>query len=398
MANWKLRRIGDCFDVRISGVDKVIAKDEIPVRLCNYVDVYHNRLIKSSLSFSLGSVTEAERERFTLNRNDVVITKDSETPDDIAVPAFVPQNMPEVVCGYHLALLRPDPEIVDGQFFAYALQTAENRHYFFTLANGVTRFGLTQGSILNAQLLMPCLAEQKAIAKTLSSWDCAIELTEELIVAKQKLKHSFMQRTLTGPTAPQTILNSVLRRYCDPVDVELTTAYRQIGIRSHGKGIFHKERVTGKSLGNKRVYYVKPGCFTFNVVFAWEQAVARTTSDETGMIASHRFPMYEPFEDRVDVDYLLYFFKTKRGKHLLGLASPGGAGRNRTLSQDAFMKLKIPLPKIEEQRRVAKLLSTADLEIEVLEKFREFYSKQKKGLMQQLLTGKTRVKLPKGAA
>ncbi|WP_019488072.1 hypothetical protein [Kamptonema formosum] len=65
--------------------------------------------------------------------------------------------------------------------------------------------------------------------------------------------------------------------------------YKQIGIRSHGKGIFHKEAVTGRELGNKRVYWVHPNAFVVNIVFAWEQAVALTSSDENGFIASHRF-------------------------------------------------------------------------------------------------------------
>ena len=124
-------------------------------------------------------------------------------------------------------------------------------------------------------------------------------------------------------------LGSVLERVSCPVIPDVL--YREIGIRSHGKGIFHKKPVLGKSLGNKRVFEVHGDCFVVNIVFAWEQAVARTTSNEVGMIASHRFPMYRPVDGLCDVDFLLYYFKTKKGKYLLELASPGGAGRNKTL-------------------------------------------------------------------
>jgi type I restriction enzyme, S subunit len=121
-----------------------------------------------------------------------------------------------------------------------------------------------------------------------------------------------------------------LVRYVNPVDVQLDTEYKQIGIRSHGKGIFHKEPVTGRELGNKRVYWVHSEAFTINIVFAWEQAVALTSDAEKGFIASHRFLMFLPKQNRADLKFILLFFLRKRGKSLLGLASPGGAGRNKT--------------------------------------------------------------------
>ena len=79
-------------------------------------------------------------------------------------------------------------------------------------------------------------------------------------------------------------LSSFLRRVNDPVTVDPTSMYREIGIRSHGKGIFHKEPTIGKNLGDKRVFKVHPDCFVFNVVFAWEQAIAKTTDNEREMI------------------------------------------------------------------------------------------------------------------
>jgi len=267
-----------------------------------------------------------------------------------------------------------------------------------TQSTGSTFPSIDKKSLCNLDILIAPIEERSRIGELLAVWSRSIKLLDKLIRAKSTRKERLMKAVLSRGQTLGIRLGCTLRRVNNPVSVDTNHLYREIGIRSHGKGVFHKGEVTGESLGNKRVYHVKPGCFTFNVVFAWEQAVARTTEKETGMIASHRFPMYEPLDDRVDIDYLLYFFKTKRGKHLLGLASPGGAGRNRTLSQDAFMKLKIPLPDIEEQRRVANLLKAADREIELLEALRDSYVKQKRGLMQQLLTGKIRVEITEGVA
>lgn len=187
------------------------------------------------------------------------------------------------------------------------------------------------------------------------------------------------------------ILEDCLSRVERPVEVNPNQLYTQIGIRSHGKGLFYKEPVTGSVLGNKAVFWIEPDCFIVNIVFAWEQAVGKTTQSEVGMIGSHRFPMYRPVNDRVDVDYLIYYFLTKRGTDILEAASPGGAGRNKTLGQDRFLKSKIILPPIEEQRKIAAILTSQDRVIELKEKLLAEKQRQKKYLMQQLLTGKKRL-------
>lgn len=181
-------------------------------------------------------------------------------------------------------------------------------------------------------------------------------------------------------------LSDCLARVERPVNVVQDKHYTQIGIRSHGKGVFHKESVTGAKLGNKAVYWVEPDCFVLNIVFAWEQAFGKTTASEAGMIASHRFPMYRPKDNLVDIDYLISFFMTKKGKDILEAASPGGAGRNRTLGQVSFLNSVITLPPIAEQRKVAEILSAQDRVIELKTKLLEEKKRLKKYLCQVLLS------------
>ncbi len=187
------------------------------------------------------------------------------------------------------------------------------------------------------------------------------------------------------------VIGDCLRRVENPVKVEPNKLYTQIGIRSHGKGLFFKEPVTGTALGNKSVFWIEPDCFIVNIVFAWEQAIGKTTQSEVGMIGSHRFPMYRPIDNRVDIDYLIFYFLTKRGTNILEAASPGGAGRNKTLGQERFLKSKIILPPIEEQRKISAILITRDKVIELKEKLLAEKQRQKKYFMQQLLSGKKRL-------
>lgn len=180
-------------------------------------------------------------------------------------------------------------------------------------------------------------------------------------------------------------IGDCLERVERPVDVQANKLYTQIGIRSHGKGLFYKEPVTGAELGNKAVFWIEPNCFILNIVFAWEQAIGKTTQAEEGMIGSHRFPMYRPINNRVDTDYLIYYFLTKRGREILEAASPGGAGRNKTLGQDRFLKSKIVLPPLAEQRKIAKILATQDRVIELKKKLLEETKKRKKALLKMLM-------------
>lgn len=181
--------------------------------------------------------------------------------------------------------------------------------------------------------------------------------------------------------------NEVLTASRSPVVVNKGSQYREIGIRSHGKGIFHKEPVSGADLGDKRVFWVEPDCLVFNIVFAWERAVAVTSAAEKGMIASHRFPMFRPaFAGAVDVEFLRRFFVTDRGAQLLADASPGGAGRNRTLNQKFLAETPLPLPPLPEQRKIAAILSAVDEVIEKTEAVIQSLQALKKAMMQELLT------------
>ena len=175
-----------------------------------------------------------------------------------------------------------------------------------------------------------------------------------------------------------------LKRVERPVEVKSDEMYTQIGIRSHGKGLFYKEPVNGKTLGSKSVFWIEPDCFVLNIVFAWEQAIGKTTQKEVGMIGSHRFPMYRPINERVDIDYLISYLMTKRGKDILEAASPGGAGRNRTLGQDRFMNSKIVLPTLTEQKKIASILTMQDKIIELEQQKIEEIKKAKRFFLEKM--------------
>lgn len=181
-------------------------------------------------------------------------------------------------------------------------------------------------------------------------------------------------------------------RHKQPVALANGQTYTEIGIRSWGKGIFHKSAKSVEDIGEKKVFWLDKNLFILNIVFAWEQAVAQTTEAEIGKIASHRFPMFRVKESRAVLSYLLYKFLTPRGKYLLELASPGGAGRNKTLGQKEFDRLKLFLPHVSEQQKIADFLTAVDSKINQLTEKHRLLKEYKKGVMQQLFSQKIRFK------
>ena len=194
---WQRVRLGEVADVAFSGVDKRTVEGELPVQLCNYTDVFYNRRIHVDMDLMDATATDSEKDKWTLRKGDVLFTKDSETPDEIGIPAFVPNEMPGVLCGYHLGLARPRKSIVDGAFLAATLTSSESRKQFARIANGVTRFGLTLDATKALHILLPPLPEQRAIAAVLDSIDDAIEGAEAVISATEGLRDALLHDLLT---------------------------------------------------------------------------------------------------------------------------------------------------------------------------------------------------------
>ncbi|MGR5406275.1 restriction endonuclease subunit S [Vibrio mediterranei] len=195
---WEDKYLNDFSKVIVSPVDKKTVEGEIPVELCNYTDVYYNTNITQKLTFMKATAKQSEIDKFTLEVDDVIITKDSETPGDIAVPALVSEDLNGVVCGYHLAIVRTDKQQADGAFINYLFSMPKTRYYFFTLATGATRFGLSIGGINKAHFCLPPLSEQQKIASVLTAADKEIGVLKAKLAHFKQEKKALMQKLLTG--------------------------------------------------------------------------------------------------------------------------------------------------------------------------------------------------------
>jgi len=167
-AHWEVRRLRNIVELRVSNVDKHSKEEELPVRLCNYTDVYKNREIKTGMAFMVATATPDEITAFCLQIDDVLITKDSEDWKDIGVPSLVTSTSDDLVCGYHLAILRPKKSSIIGSYLACSMGSRPVVLQMNVSANGVTRYGLSHNAIKNIILPVPPIDEQSSIAKFIS--------------------------------------------------------------------------------------------------------------------------------------------------------------------------------------------------------------------------------------
>lgn len=194
----KLRYISKSFP---SNVDKHSKVNEKVVRLCNYTDVYKNEFITSNMDFMEATANDEQVQKFSLRKDDLIITKDSETADDIAQPALVIEDLTNVICGYHLAIIRPKNEIF-GSYLLRQLQTKIFNIQFEICANGITRVGLGTTDLRNAKFLIPPFEEQQLIAEFLENQstkiDKAISLQQTQIEKLKEYKATLIDSAVTG--------------------------------------------------------------------------------------------------------------------------------------------------------------------------------------------------------
>ena len=204
-AHWVVTRLKSFATVQPSNVDKKSKEGEENVRLCNYVDVYYNEMIDKRIDFMSATATSEQVRRFSLQSGDVLITKDSETWTDIAVPAVVSEDLPGVLCGYHLAHIRPGQHC-NGGFLSRLFAAIGPRDQYHISANGITRFGLTGDSIRVGVFALPPVPEQRAIAAFLdretARIDTLVEKKERLIELLQEKRSALISHAVTRGLDP----------------------------------------------------------------------------------------------------------------------------------------------------------------------------------------------------
>jgi type I restriction enzyme S subunit len=361
-AHWEVKRLKYVASARISKLD-VKPDDAVYVGL-EHVEPWTGRLLLENQPETVDSVVGSFR------AGDVLFGKLRPYLAKVARPDF------DGVCTSEILPLRPVPGCSQS-YVMYELLNAPYIHWLDSLTYGTKMPRVSPEQVASSFVGLPPLPEQRAIAAFLdretARIDALVAKKERLIALLEEQRTALITRAVTkglDPTVqisgtgsivfPQIPvgwelrkLRRLLTRVKRPITVDPDSEYREIGIRSWGKGIFHKDAVRGALLEDKSVFSIEPGDFVLNIVFAWEGAVAVATEAERGMVGSHRFPTFRCSEE-VELDYLLMLFQTEHGRALMEVNSPGAAGRNKTIRVDQFLDELVPLPPVAQQREIVR--------------------------------------------
>ena len=242
-----------------------------------------------------------------------------------------------------------DPEQCDPAFMGWLVRSSPFIELCKAASEGTTnRVRIKEDRFLNQQISLPPLAEQQALVVRL---DALAEKTRQLGAhldaverdAEHLLALRFRDAIANAPLRTMAEVAPLVRR---EQSIDLNGSYPELGIRSFGKGTFHKPPLSGGDVGTKRLYSIEPGDLLFSNVFAWEGAIAIAQPGDSGRFGSHRFISCQANSEMTTVTFLRYYFLTDEGMLKIGKASPGGAGRNRTLGLEKLMAIEVPMPSL----------------------------------------------------
>ena len=381
--HWEVKRLEYVASYRTSSVDKRTEDGELPVRLCNYTDVYYqDRIRASSSEFMEATASAREIARFKLCVGDVLITKDSEDWQDIAVPALIDETAEDFLCGYHLGIIRPGPTMHPA-FMLRALQSVAVNRQLQTSASGVTRYGLPNAAVTEALVPLPPLDEQRAIAAFLDrETECidALVAKNRLLIERLREYHTaLITRTVTRGLPPEAARAAGMdpsprlkpsgvewlgevpehwevienRRLFKERDERSADGEGELLTVSHITGVTRRSdkpdvgMFMAETLEGYKVCHA--GDLVINTMWAWMGATG--TAREKGLV-SPSYNVYTP-DERLLPRFVDMVYRSAR--YVLGITSESrGIWTSRLrLYPQQFLSLVTAVPPIEEQQAIA---------------------------------------------
>lgn len=409
---WKLLPLKAVASYAVSSVDKVVKEEEIPVLLCNYTDVYKNDFITGEIEFMHGSATEAEIDNFKLEVGDVIITKDSESWDDIAIPALVKETKENLVCGYHLAVIKTDKEKLNPEFLFRCLQSKEIRLQMELASTGVTRYGLPKDAIGRTMLPVPKIEKQNTIVKFIEE---SISEIDKLIIEKEKLiklleeqRQALITQSITKGINPNVKLKdsgidwlgeipehwNVERtkwlfkernQRSETGEEELLTVSHITGVTSRAEkdvNMFEAETTEGYKIVHK-------GDLVINTLWAWMGAMGTSPLDG---IASPAYHVYEPLE-RILPEYVDAIVRMPVFASEVIRFSKGVWSSRLRLYPEGFYEVYFPVPSTSEQKEIIhfleKQINKNEKIVASTKRSLDLLNEKRESLITSIITGKT---------
>lgn len=388
--DWEVKKLGELFEFK-NGLNKEKHFFGYGTPILNYMDVFNYSGIQSNDIKGKVFLTNPEIKTYEVKKGDVFFTRTSETVEEIGITTVVLENVVDTVFSGFVLRGRPKNSILDLYFKKYCFSSNFVRKEIISTASYTTR-ALTNGRLLaNVKIIVPTLAEQTAIASALSDVDGLITGLEKLIAKKRNIKQGAMQQLLQPKEGWEVkklgeLGECIIGLTYKPDNVKetgtlvLRSSNVQGNILKYDNNVFVdceiSEKLTNKE--NDILICVRNG--SRNLIGKCALIKGEAIGETFGAFMS----IYRsPFNEFIFILFQSDIIKKQIDEHL-------GATINQ-ITNKSLNSFEIPFPPLAEQTRIATILSDMDAELSALEQKLEKYKKIKLGMMQELLTGKTRL-------
>lgn len=376
--HWEVKRLRHVASFKNSNVDKKAYDGQEAVSLCNYTDVYYNEFITPDLPFMQATASAAEIEQFALSKGDVIITKDSEDPSDIGIPALVKDDLPGVICGYHLTMIR-GADFDTSRLLHRILQSNPTQAHFFVEAPGITRYGLSQDAIGDLSFNFPPENERNGIANAVdretTRIDALITKKTRFIELLKEKRHALIDHAVTKGLNSETPIRhsgvewlgeipahwevrrmaSIFREAIRPGDQSLPILSISIhdGITDEEVATEDRDRRVSQIEDRTKYKRVAQNDLAYNMMRAWQGAFGAVTVD--GLVS----PAYVVAEPMIEfrTAYIENLLRTPMAIEEMRRYSRGIADFRMRLYWDYFRDLKVCLPPLEEQDKILDMIT-----------------------------------------
>lgn len=346
---WLQRKVKDICEYPQYGYTASAQYQEVGPKFLRITDIQNGRVNWDTVPYC----TCPNVDKYRLQNGDIIFVRTGATTGK----SFLVTDPPEAVFASYLIRLRAGPLILPEFLYCHFQSPLYWEGVFMGIEDG-NRPNMNGSKLANLEVPFPVdLAEQRRIVSRIEKLTRRSEVAQKTATEREAELDILLQaiycRMIEGVEwRPLNKVASLVRR---AIKTKPNEEYEEMGIRSFGKGTFKKPILTGKQIAKKRIYRIHEDDLVFNNVFAWEKAIAVAKKEDHGRVGSHRFITYESYKSRATSEFLCHHFLSERGIEDIRAASPGSAGRNRTLGLKKLDKILVPVPDYDEQKRFAKI-------------------------------------------
>lgn len=347
--------LGDILTALQYGSSSKATVDQVGVPVLRMGNIQNGRICTKNLKYL--ELPQQELNRYLLKSGDILINRTNSA--ELVGKAGIFELPGDFVFASYLIRLCVDRKVANPAFINFFINSPDAQGFLKSQSkDSIGQTNINTKQIKQLPVSLPPLKEQERIVSRIESLTTRAqelaEHTQAIASDMQRAVASFYERL--AAEAPQKPLEAVASPVRRPITTTPEGSYPELGLRSFGKGTFHKPALSGTEVGGKRIFRIHAGDLVFSNVFGWEGAIAVAQPEDDGRAGSHRYITYLADPAQSTPEFLCFHFLTPRGLEDIRAASPGSAGRNRTLGLERLKQIQVPVPPIEEQRRFTELV------------------------------------------